>query len=42
MTTRGPRATLITYPGVGHAPTLIQPDQVDDVVAFIEAGRNRP
>ena len=42
MTTRGPRATLITYPGVGHAPTLIQPDQVKDVVAFIEAGRNRP
>lgn len=40
MTTRGPRASLITYPGVGHAPTLIQPDQVKDVVAFIEAGRH--
>jgi pimeloyl-ACP methyl ester carboxylesterase len=41
MTARGPRASLITYPGVGHAPTLIQPDQVKDVVAFIEAGGNR-
>jgi pimeloyl-ACP methyl ester carboxylesterase len=42
MTTRGPSAALISYPGVGHAPTLMQPDQVTDVVAFIEAGRNQP
>jgi pimeloyl-ACP methyl ester carboxylesterase len=41
MTTRGPRASLITYSGVGHAPTLIQPDQVKDVVDFIGAGSNR-
>jgi pimeloyl-ACP methyl ester carboxylesterase len=36
MTARGPRASLITYPGVGHAPTLMQPDQVKDVVDFID------
>ena len=36
MTTRGPRASLITYPGVGHAPTLMQPKQVADVAAFID------
>ena len=41
MTTRGPRAALIDYPGVGHAPTLMQPDQVKDVVAFIDEGRTR-
>jgi pimeloyl-ACP methyl ester carboxylesterase len=36
MTTRGPKASLITYPGVGHAPALIQPEQVSDVVSFIK------
>ena len=36
MTRRGPKARLITYPGVGHAPTLMQNDQVKDVVAFID------
>lgn len=35
MTERGPKAALISYPGVGHAPTLMQPDQVNDVVTFI-------
>lgn len=38
MTARGPKAALITYPGVGHAPTLMQSDQVSDVAAFIEQG----
>ena len=38
MTLRGPKAALISYPGVGHAPTLMQPDQVSDVVAFIDQG----
>jgi pimeloyl-ACP methyl ester carboxylesterase len=38
MTERGPGASLITYPGVGHAPTLMQPDQVNDVMTFIEEG----
>lgn len=36
MTIRGPKASLISYEGVGHAPSLIQPDQVADVVAFIK------
>jgi pimeloyl-ACP methyl ester carboxylesterase len=36
MTRRGPKASLVTYPGVGHAPTLLQADQVNDVVAFID------
>ena len=35
MTTRGPHATLMTFAGVGHAPTLIAPDQVDAVASFL-------
>lgn len=33
-----PRARCITYPGVGHAPTLVQADQVADVTAFLDSG----
>ena len=40
MTERGPKASLITYPGVGHAPALLQPEQVADVVSFINERRN--
>jgi pimeloyl-ACP methyl ester carboxylesterase len=40
MTGRGPKASLISYPGVGHAPTLMQPDQVADVVSFINHSRS--
>ncbi|MGQ0710176.1 MAG: alpha/beta fold hydrolase [Rhodoferax sp.] len=35
MAARGPRAHCITFEGVGHAPTLIAPDQVDAVCAFL-------
>lgn len=35
MTQRGPRAKLIEFAGVGHAPTLIQPDQVRAVTEFL-------
>ena len=35
MTERGPRARLQEFAGVGHAPTLIAPDQVDAVAAFL-------
>jgi pimeloyl-ACP methyl ester carboxylesterase len=28
MTQRGPRAQLVELPGVGHAPTFLQPDQI--------------
>ena len=35
MTQRGPRARLVEFPGVGHAPTLVAADQIDAVRAFL-------
>jgi len=35
MTQRGPRARLVEFAGVGHAPTLVQPDQVAVVSEFL-------
>ena len=35
MTQRGPHASLLQIPGVGHAPTLVQPDQVRSVREFL-------
>ena len=35
MTQRGPKAQLIEFAGVGHAPTLIAPDQVAAVQEFL-------
>ncbi len=35
MTLRGPRARLVEFEGVGHAPTLIAEDQVQTVVSFL-------
>ncbi len=35
MTGRGPKAALIEFEGVGHAPTLITDHQVDAVVSFL-------
>jgi len=35
MTERGPRARLVEFAGVGHAPMLVQPDQVEVVRAFL-------
>jgi pimeloyl-ACP methyl ester carboxylesterase len=35
MTQRGPRARLHTFAGVGHAPTLVAPDQVEAVCRFL-------
>lgn len=35
MTTRGPRARLVAFDGVGHAPTLVAPDQVEAVASFL-------
>ena len=35
MTERGPKARLLEFAGVGHAPTLIAPDQVEAVVSFL-------
>jgi len=37
MTQRGPRARLVEFAGVGHAPTLVQPDQVQVVREFLQA-----
>jgi pimeloyl-ACP methyl ester carboxylesterase len=37
MTQRGPRARLVEFAGVGHAPTLVQPDQVQAVREFLLA-----
>ena len=37
MTQRGPKARLVEFAGVGHAPTLIAPDQVGVVREFLLA-----
>jgi pimeloyl-ACP methyl ester carboxylesterase len=37
MTERGPKACLVEFAGVGHAPTLIASDQVDAVARFLLA-----
>ena len=35
MTQRGPKARLIEFAGVGHAPTFVAPDQVQAVASFL-------
>jgi len=35
MTERGPKARLVEFDGVGHAPTFIADDQVDIVASFL-------
>lgn len=37
MTRRGPRARLVEFEGVGHAPTLVAADQVNSVSDFLLA-----
>lgn len=37
MAERGPRARLVEFAGVGHAPTLIAPEQIDAVAGFLLA-----
>jgi pimeloyl-ACP methyl ester carboxylesterase len=37
MTQRGPRARLHEFAGVGHAPTLVQPEQRAVVRGFLLA-----
>jgi pimeloyl-ACP methyl ester carboxylesterase len=37
MSARGPKPAVIEFPGVGHAPTLLTPDQCDPVVRFLRA-----
>ena len=38
MRASGPRAQAVEIPGVGHAPTLMQPDQIAIVRDFLLAG----
>lgn len=38
MSERGPRAQIVSFDGVGHAPTLITPDQTQVVRRFFGAG----
>jgi pimeloyl-ACP methyl ester carboxylesterase len=35
MTQRGPKAILREFAGVGHAPTLVAPDQIDVIRQFL-------
>lgn len=35
MTQRGPRARLVEFAGVGHAPTFVQPEQIAVAVDFL-------
>ena len=35
MTRRGPKARLVVFDGVGHAPTLVTDDQRDRVLSFL-------
>jgi len=35
MTQRGPRAALVEFEGVGHAPTFVDPAQVSAVTSFL-------
>ena len=37
MTQRGPRARLVEFAGVGHAPTLLVRDQVETIVDFLRS-----
>ncbi len=35
MTQRGPHAQLLQWPGVGHAPTLTAPEQIEALLGFL-------
>lgn len=40
MALRGPRAHMVEFDGVGHAPTLVAPDQVAVVTGFLLASES--
>ncbi len=42
MTERGPKARVVEFAGVGHAPTLMAPDQIDAVRGFLTEPEARP
>jgi pimeloyl-ACP methyl ester carboxylesterase len=35
MTERGPKATLVEFPGIGHAPALMAEDQIETVARWL-------
>ena len=41
MTQRGPRAQLLEFASVGHAPTFVAEDQVEAVVGFLLGGSSQ-
>ena len=41
MTTRGPQAKLVEFPGIGHAPMLMAPDQIAAVEEFFGGDEKR-
>jgi pimeloyl-ACP methyl ester carboxylesterase len=41
MATRGPRARVVQIPGVGHAPMLLDAQQIDVVATFLREGTGR-
>ena len=38
MRTRGPRPRVVEFPGIGHAPMLLDAEQIAPVAAFLEGG----
>ncbi len=38
MTRRGPKATLVTFEGIGHAPALMALDQIAAIETFLRVG----
>jgi len=36
MRGRGPKPRFVEFPGVGHAPMLLTPEQIAPVAAFLE------
>jgi pimeloyl-ACP methyl ester carboxylesterase len=37
MAARGPKPAIVEFPGVGHAPMLLSPEQTEPVVRFLRA-----
>ena len=42
MTQRGPKARLVEFAGVGHAPTFVNQEQVEAVTSFLLAADEEP
>ena len=42
MAARGPKPRIVEFAGIGHAPTLLSPEQVDPLVNFLSADTPPP